>query len=103
MMRLGRTCATDQGDSLRCVALGLSGLGVKAAIIGSCVELIAEAQEGVLERVKRTYTRRLGLGKEGVLAETPQAMLRHSHHVVDRPRPVVASLRGRHEWCRPIG
>lgn len=63
----------------------LGGLRFKAVIMEGPVELITEPKEWVLEKVKHIYTRYLG--KEGILADTPQAMLRDGDHVVARIKP----------------
>jgi PPOX class probable F420-dependent enzyme len=63
----------------------LGGLRFKAVIMEGPVELITEPKEWVLEKVTRIYTRYLG--KQGIQADTPQAMLRDGDHVVARIRP----------------
>ena len=63
----------------------LGGLRFKAVIIEGPAELITEPKDWVLEKVKHIYTRYLG--KEGILADTPQAMLRDGDHVIARIKP----------------
>lgn len=94
-LRRNPNCAVVIDDTL-------GGLRFWGIILHGRVELITEPQDDVLELVRAIYTKYLG--KEGVLAPTPQEMILKGRHVLIKLTPEkIISWDDTHTAVAPIG
>jgi nitroimidazol reductase NimA-like FMN-containing flavoprotein (pyridoxamine 5'-phosphate oxidase superfamily) len=80
----------------------LGGLRFWGVILQGKVELITEPEDVVLDYVKAIYTKYLG--REGILAPTPQEMIFKGQHVIIKLTPEkMISWDDTHTAIAPIG